>query len=376
MSDPIIARFPAPAPGDRPIVTQFPVLPPEPVIFGRCAAMQVVRRDLERIKGNNAPVLLLGESGTGKEVIAGFLHHRSPWSDGPLVKVSCPAIPSALLESELFGYEKGAFTGAYVTKPGRVEMAHHGTLFLDEIGDLDLALQAKLLQLLQNGQFSRIGSHQDKTVDVRVVCATNRELAKEITRGTFRQDLYYRINVVMLRLPPLRQRREDIGVLVNYFLEANGARFQIKVHPPSSSLMRLFETYDWPGNIRQLENFIRRYVILGSEESISDELLGLSETVDGPEIEIGDEPVSLKKIARQAGLASERRAMLSALQAHQWNRKRAARFLGISYRAMLYKMRQAGLPARNSNGNGNGNGNGSGNGTAWPNHASNAKPAK
>lgn len=350
MSDPIITSFPVPAHSDAAIATQSPVLPPEHVIFGRSAMMQLVRQNLEKIKGNNAPVLLQGESGTGKEVIAAFLHHRSPWSDGPLVKVSCPAIPSTLLESELFGYEKGAFTGAYVTKPGRVEMAHRGTLFLDEIGDLDLALQAKLLQLLQNGQFSRIGSQRDKTVDVRVVCATNHELAREITHGTFRQDLYYRINVVLLRLPPLRHRREDIPGLVNYFLEAHSARFQTTARPLSRSLMRLFEAYDWPGNIRQLENLVRRYVILDSEESISDELLARSDAADDGDIVIGDHPISLKKIARQASLASERKAMLKALEAHQWNRKRAARSLSISYRALLYKMRQAGLPVRNGNG--------------------------
>ena len=335
---------------DPPIATRRPILPPEPVIFGRSPMMQVVRQNLEKIKGNNVPVLIQGESGTGKEVIAAFLHYRSPWSDGPLVKVSCPAIPSTLLESELFGYEKGAFTGAYATKPGRVEMAHRGTLFLDEIGDLDLGLQAKLLQLLQNGQFSRIGSQRDKTVDVRVVCATNRELGREITRGTFRQDLYYRINVVLVHLPPLRQRREDIAALVNHFLEAYSSKLTCEVRPISTSLMRLFEAYEWPGNIRQLENLVRRYVILGSEESISDELLAQPEPGCDQEVIIGEEPVSLKKIAQQASLASERRAILKALQVHQWNRKRAARSLSISYRALLYKMRQAGLPARNGNG--------------------------
>jgi two-component system response regulator AtoC len=355
MSNPVLTTFPyqSPAVSDPPIATtRHALLPPEPVIFGRSPMMQMVRQNLDKVKGNNVPVLIQGESGTGKEVIAAFLHLRSPWSDGPLVKVSCPAIPSTLMESELFGYEKGAFTGAYATKPGRVEMAHRGTLFLDEIGDLDLALQAKLLQLLQNGQFSRIGSQRDKTVDVRVVCATNRELAREITRGTFRQDLYYRINVVSVHLPPLRQRREDIAGLVHHFLDAYSSKLPCAIRPISSSLMKLFEAYDWPGNIRQLENLVRRYVILGSEESISDELLAQPASVGDAEIVIGEEPVSLKKIAQQASQASERRAILKALQAHQWNRKRAARSLSISYRALLYKMRQAGLPARNGNGNG------------------------
>ncbi len=354
MSNPALTSLPYPsaALSDAPIATQCPILPPESVIFGRSPVMQLVRQNLEKVKGNNVPVLIQGESGTGKEIIAAFLHHRSPWSDGPLVKVVCPTIPSALLESELFGYERGAFTGAYAAKPGRVEMAHRGTLFLDEIGDLDPALQAKLLQLLQNGQFSRIGSQRDKTVDVRVVCATNRELVREVTRGTFRQDLYYRINVVSVQLPPLRQRREDIAGLVGYFLNSHASKLQCEIRPISSSLMRLLEAYDWPGNIRQLENLVRRYVILGSEGSISDELLGLPASVDDRETVIGDEPVSLRMIAQQASVAAERRAILRALEFHQWNRKRAARALSVSYRALLYKMRQAGLPARNGNGNG------------------------
>ena len=349
MSNPVLTSVPyTPAALDNsPIATKRPILPPEPVIFGRTLVMQEVRQNLEKVKGNNVPVLIQGESGTGKEVIAAFLHHRSPWSDGPLVKVVCPTIPSALMESELFGYEKGAFTGAYAAKPGRVEMAHRGTLFLDEIGDLDHALQAKLLQLLQNGQFSRIGSQRDKTVDVRIVCATNRELAKEITRGTFRPDLYYRINVVSVHLPPLRHRKEDIAGLVQHFLDTYRSKLTCEVRPISSSLMRLFEAYDWPGNIRQLENLVRRYAILGSEESISSELLAQPGSSDESEIVIGDKPVSLKKIVQEVSMACERRAILKALHAHQWNRRQAARALSISYRAFLYKMRQAGLPARN-----------------------------
>jgi two-component system response regulator AtoC len=328
---------------------QSPSLPPEPVIFGRSPMMQMVRQHIERVKGNNEPVLIQGESGTGKEVVATFLHVRSPWSDGPLVTVSCPAIPSTLLESELFGYEKGAFTGAYATKPGRVEMAHRGTLLLDEIGDMDLALQGKLLRLLQNGHFSRIGSQLDKTVDVRVVCATNRELAREIRQGNFRQDLYYRINVVSVCLPPLRQRREDIPDLVEYFLDTYGRKLKSKVRPISTPLMKLFGTYEWPGNIRQLENLVKRYVILGSEESIIGDLqLEPTATFDA-EVITDDEPASLKKLVEQARLACERRAILKALQAHQWSRKDAARSLKISYRSLLYKMQQAGIPGRNGN---------------------------
>lgn len=325
-------------------------LPPESVIFGLSAAMQSVRDKIERVKGNNLPVLIQGESGTGKEIIARFLHERSPWGDGPLVKVSCPAIPSTLMESELFGYERGAFTGAYGTKPGRVELAHHGTLFLDEIGDLDLSLQSKLLQVLQDGQFSRIGSQRDKRVDVRVVCATNRQLSKEIAAGTFRQDLYYRINVVPLQLPPLRSRREDIPALAAYLLALHCEGLKTRAKPLSASLVSLFTLYDWPGNIRQLENLIKRYVILGTEDAITDDLL--TDASDGipPAWLPGDGAASLKELTQQAVAACERAAILKALQMHQWNQREAAKSLCVSYRTLLYKMRDAGIPGHKSNG--------------------------
>src|SRR5947209_8544179 len=200
-------------------------LPPEAVIFGRSTAMREVLNKLDRVAAANVAVLITGESGTGKEIIANLLHRRSPWNAGPLVKVNCPAIPGTLMESELFGYEKGAFTGAQGMKPGRVEMAHRGTLFLDEIGELELALQAKLLQLLQDGQFCRIGAQEDKKVEVRVVCATNRDLEEEVAEGSFRQDLYYRINVVSIELPPLRDRQQDLPQLITYFIDSFNAAY-------------------------------------------------------------------------------------------------------------------------------------------------------
>src|SRR5207248_3798704 len=194
-------------------------MPPESVVFGQSVPMREIRSRLERLAGANVAVLIQGESGTGKELIAALIHRQSPWANGPFVKVSCPAIPGTLIESELFGYEKGAFTGANASKAGRVEMAHRGTLFLDEIGELEPSLQSKLLQLLQDGQFCRIGAQEDKKVEVRVVCATNRNLEQEIESGTFRQDLFYRINVVNLHMPALRERRGDIEDLTVYFLE-------------------------------------------------------------------------------------------------------------------------------------------------------------
>ncbi len=320
-------------------------LPPESVIFGRSEGMQPARQKVEKVAGTNLPILICGESGTGKEIFAKLLHQRSPWSDGPFVKVNCPAIPSSLLESELFGYEKGSFTGAYGTKPGRVELAHRGTLFMDEIAELELGLQAKLLQLLQDGQFCRIGAQEDKRIEARVVCATNRRLEKEIEVGAFRQDLFYRINVVNLQLAPLRERREDIPELVDYLLATYSASFQCSVRPLSAGLMNLLQRYHWPGNIRQLDNLVKRYVILSSEEAVTSELLGQGVDFLDPEIP-EDGSISLKKVTRQAIQQIERKIILKALHAHRWNRKEAARALKISYRAFLYKTRQAGLPTR------------------------------
>jgi two-component system response regulator AtoC len=319
-------------------------IPPEAVVFGRSDAMQAVRDRLDKVAAANVPVLITGESGTGKDIIARMIHARSPWRSGPYVKVNCPAIPGTLLETELFGYEKGAFTGAYGTKPGRVEMAHRGTLFLDEISELDLALQSKLLQLLQDGQFCRIGAQEDKKVEVRVVCATNRQLDEEIASGTFRQDLFYRINVVNLALPPLRERRGDIGDLVNFFLDYYNRKYNCRAKPLSHELIATLEKYDWPGNIRELENIVKRYVILGTDEVITTDLVAREQDFFNPEINV-DGPISLKKLTRQATRELERKVILKVLQAHHWNRKQSARALNISYRALLYKIRDAGLPS-------------------------------
>jgi two-component system response regulator AtoC len=258
--------------------------------------------------------------------------------------VNCPAIPGTLLESELFGYEKGAFTGAYGMKPGRVEMAHRGTLFLDEISELDLGLQSKLLQLLQDGQFCRIGAQEDKKVEVRVVCATNRKLEQEIDNGTFRQDLFYRINVVNLHIPALRERRPDIENLANYFLDYYNRKYNCRARALSSDLMAILQKYHWPGNIRELENLMKRYVILGSEEAISSDLVSREQEYLNPDINL-EGPISLKKLTRQAVRELERKVILKVLQANHWNRKQAARALSISYRALLYKIRDAGLPS-------------------------------
>src|SRR5437762_7181327 len=329
------------------LVQSIGEIPPESVIFGHSEAMLAVHERLARLANANVPVLIQGESGTGKDIIARMIHQRSPWKTGPYVKVNCPAIPGTLLESELFGYEKGAFTGAYGSKPGRVEMAHLGTLFLDEISELDLALQSKLLQLLQDGQFCRIGAQEDKKVEVRVVCATNRQLEVEIESGTFRQDLFYRINVVNLHLPPLRERRGDIDDLVIYFLEHYNRKYNCRARPLSADLMTALQKYHWPGNIRELEKLIKRYVILGNEEVISSDLVTREQEYFNPDINL-DGPISLKKLTRAATRELERKVILKVLQAHHWNRKQAARALSISYRALLYKIRDAGLPPNRS----------------------------
>ena len=322
-------------------------LPPDEVIFGQTAVMGEVRRKLERVAGANISVLISGESGTGKDIIAQLLHLYSPWAKGPFVKVNCPAIPGTLLESELFGYEKGAFTGAYGAKPGRVEMAHRGTLFLDEIAELDGMLQAKLLQVLQDGQFSRIGAEEDKKVEVRVVCATNRHLHSEIEQGRFRQDLFYRIAAMTLDLPPLRERVVDLPVICEYLLQYYNDKLNEKAPMLRPALLAKMQRYAWPGNIRQLENLIRRYVVMGTEDVILSELLQPAEN-DLLEGLIFNGPISLKKLTRQTVRRVEAKIILNALHANNWNRKKAARSLDISYRALLYKLKDIGIPKRRS----------------------------
>lgn len=321
------------------------ILPPQHIIFGHSAAMQAVQLKIDKVAASGVPILIQGDSGTGKGLLALFIHNRSGAADAPFVKVNCAAIPAALLESELFGYEKGAFTGAHSSKPGRVELAHGGTLFLDGIDEIDMSLQAKLLQLLQDGQFSRIGGQEDRRVQVRVICATNRRLEQEIAQGRFRQDLFYRINVVSVQLPTLRSRAEDIPELVAHFLQLHRSRHSMQAKPLSPAAMRLLEKHPWPGNIRELENLIERYVILGSEDAIASELLTWEQPYPAAEVP-PDGQIHLKKVTRQATHDLERKIILSVLEANRWNRKRTATALKISYRALLYKIRRAGLPAK------------------------------
>lgn len=324
-------------------------LPPKHIVFGSSQCMQEVERRVEKVSSADIPILIQGESGTGKEVVANYVHARSGWADGPFVKVNCPAIPGTLIESELFGYERGAFTGAVGSKPGRMELANNGTLFLDEISELELGLQAKLLQFLQDGRFCRIGAQEDTAVEARVICATNRHLEDEIKAGTFREDLFYRIDVVKLELPPLRDRREDIPALIEYFLASYNEKFDRQAPALSKQLMHVLYEYHWPGNIRELENLMKRYVVLGSEDAIVNDLKFSTRTRDNVHSEIAaGGSVSLKKLTRESTQALEREIILKTLQAHHWNRKKAAKALCISYRALIYKIRQADFPQARS----------------------------
>ena len=322
-------------------------LPPAEIIFGRSAVMQIIRQKVKKIAGSNLPVLIEGQNGTGKGVLAHYLHIQSLVASGQFVKVNCAAIPGTLLESELFGYEKGAFTGAYSAKPGRAEIADGGTLFLDGIDEIDLGLQAKLLQVLQDGQFSRIGGQEDIRVQTRIICVANRPLTLQVSAGRFRQDLYYRINVVNLQMPLLRERVEDVPEMVGHFLQRHRQRHGSSIRPISPGLMRLLEGHTWPGNIRELENLMERYVILGSEEAVSAELLHAGRTRPFAELPVNG-PIHLKTVTRQAVQELERKIILNVLEANHWNRKRTASELRISYRALLYKIRQAGLPPKRS----------------------------
>jgi two-component system response regulator AtoC len=377
------------------------------MLFGNSEKMSEVKDLIERVSDTDVTVLIRGESGTGKELVARALHAQSLRKDKPFVKVNCAALPTELLESELFGFEKGAFTGAIQHKPGKFEFANHGTMFLDEIGEMSAALQAKLLQVLQDGEFSRLGGKSDVHVDVRVIAATNRDLEQAVRDGVFREDLYFRLNVVTITLPPLRERREEVPILTDYFLKKYSAQYNKPLTSISAHLAELFVQFDWPGNVRQLENLIKRMVVLGTEAPIMKELqqpsaplpfrplaalssaprpVGAAPQPVPPPPAVAAAPVlpvavaavgapaahagaaaitaqppvaaavnsaataamaagnySLKDIARSAAREAERELILRMLTRTRWNRKEAAEILGISYKALLYKIKENGL---------------------------------
>ena len=318
--------------------------------------MQPIRDLISKVAGTNTTVLLRGESGVGKEVVARAIHKASPRSGKQFLKVNCAALPGELLESELFGHEKGAFTGAYRQKPGKFEAAHQGTLLLDEIGEMPLRLQAKLLHVLQDGEFSRVGGEKIIDTDVRLIAATNRDLEASMRIHQFREDLYYRLNVIEIRIPPLRERRDEIAPLVDFFLKKFNVQYGRAVDIPPDTL-RAFVDYHWPGNIRELENAVKRVVVLGTARPVHLEIVGnLSRgprpggpgatTISAPVS--ADTPISLKDIARQAAREAERVAIKEVLDRVHWNRAKAARLLQISYKALLYKIVQCGLVSQDT----------------------------
>jgi two-component system response regulator AtoC len=326
-------------------LTAANAVPPDHVLFGQSAAMNEVRLRAEKICRTDIPVLLCGAGGTGKEAMAQWIHARSAFSQGQFIKVNCAAIPENLLESELFGYERGAFTGAHVSKPGRVELAHNGTLFLDEIADLEMGLQSKILHFLQDGCFSRIGDQAERAVNVRVICATNKDLEKEIVAGSFRSDLFYRINVVRFRLPKLSERKEDIPVLAEYFRILHEKHFAIESKPLSPEMIDYLQNANWPGNVRELSNGMARHVLIGPEAAFGRSVAAERASIKS-QIKVAVGAVPLKRIAKAAIQELERHVILDSLRAHQWNRRKTAAALQISYRALIYKIRDAGLTSR------------------------------
>jgi two-component system response regulator AtoC len=354
------------------------------MLFGHSVRMAEVQDLIERVADTDVTVLIRGESGTGKELVARALYASSLRRDKPFVKVNCAALPTELLESELFGFERGAFTGAIQHKPGKFEFANHGTMFLDEIGEMSPPLQAKLLQVLQDGEFSRLGGKHDVRVDVRIIAATNRNLEHATAEGQFREDLFFRLNVVSINMPPLRERREEIPILCDHFLKKYSVQYNKPCAGLSHDTMELFMDHDWPGNIRELENLIKRAVILGTELPIRKEIAhsialsahrlqsnaglpapnGSGQPAASGAAPTGDTRTpsmtaaspasiaaaaaeagnySLKDISRTAAREAERELIFKMLQQTRWNRKETAEILGISYKALLYKIKENGL---------------------------------
>lgn len=311
--------------------------------------MLKIRQQILQIAPVDVPVFISGESGVGKEVVARMIHLRSSRRQQAFVKVNCAALPGELLESELFGYEQGAFTGAVRAKPGKFELANKGTIFLDEIAEMSPHLQAKLLHVLQDNQFARLGARGAMRVDVRVLAATNVHVQEAMRSGRFREDLYYRLSVLSLHIPPLRERSDEIPMLFRHFLMKYGEKFQKTVPEPSQHVIEAALRYTWPGNLRELENFVKRYVIMEESEGSLRELLEMTEAqqrmAPNEEAAVAPREQGLKALVRSLKDEAEMEAIANALEKTNWCRKDAAKMLGISYKALLYKMRQFNLDA-------------------------------
>jgi two-component system response regulator AtoC len=347
--------------------------------WGDSPAMRHVALIIEQVADSDVTVLIRGESGVGKELVARAIHQRSTRKQRPFVKVNCAALPAELLESELFGHEKGAFTGAATTRIGKFEQAHSGTIFLDEIGEMKPPLQAKLLHVLQDAEFTKLGSNKRINVDVRVVAATNRDLEQMMLRGDFREDLYYRLKVIEATVPPLRERRDEIPSLTDFFIVKYSQRYNRPVRPLTGELRQKFTEYTWPGNVRELENMIKRFVILQDEQLVVRELnkprlmptpYAASQSeyapayhapppqpdapAPGDDEEVGDETPEaiappaqdgrrLSEVAREAALNAERTVISDTLRQVHWNRRKAAIILGVSYKTLLNKIKETGI---------------------------------
>jgi two-component system response regulator AtoC len=325
------------------------------LLIGQSPAIQKVKHLVGQVANSDLNAIISGESGVGKELVAQALHLSSHRKNRPFVKVNCAAIPSELLESELFGYEKGAFTGAERAKEGKFEIAHTGTIFLDEIGDMPLSLQSKMLQVLQDLRFSRLGGKGDVRVDCWVLAATNHDLEQDIRQGLFREDLYYRLNIIKIYMPPLRDRPDDIGPLVQYFGQQLAERIERPLFSFTGEILEILRKCPWPGNVRELRNVVSRLMLLGDWEAVRKELLtGDPVCTDAGRIAVlppvrdtedgGRSPEqkfrSLKEIKRRAVQDAERTLIESVLMETGWNRKKAAKILGVSYKAILYKIKE------------------------------------
>ena len=321
------------------------------IFFTNCPKMNKIRTIIEEIARTDVSVLIKGESGTGKELVAQSIHMNSHRKEKPFIKVNCAAIPQNLLESELFGFEKGAFTGAYLKKPGKFELANGGTILLNEIGEIDISIQAKLLQVLQDGEFSRLGGDGDISVDTRVITTTKDHLEKSMMGGKFREDLFFRINVMSITLPPLRERKEQVLPLSLYFFNLYKKKFGKSSPWLSAETLDVFKKYSWPGNIRELENMIKRIILFGERVATRSLIQSQNNDEIDPSYHDGFTPngtkgldfLNLKKVRREATESAEKELMQKTLNETHWNRKEAARLLQVSYKALLYKIQKYNL---------------------------------
>ena len=328
------------------------------LIIGESQPVKKTKELIRQVANSDLNVIICGESGVGKELVAQALHLSSIRRDRPFIKVNCAAIPGELLESELFGYEKGAFTGADRSKQGKFEVAHKGTMLLDEIGDMPMFLQSKMLQVLQDLQFSRLGGKKDVQVDCWIMAATNQELEESIREGRFREDLYYRLNIIRIFIPPLRERKDDITPLINYFSQEFAENSYDSRFDFSGEAMEFLHEYAWPGNVRELKNVVGRLMLLGDWETLKQELLGRDTSridsrqlgdqpgvplVDDPELREQRKFPPLKEVKKKAVQEAEGKLISAVLRETGWNRKKAAKILQISYKALLYKIKDLGL---------------------------------